>query len=307
MTTFAVYTDVEEFLTFSAFSVETSSLVGGRATLSADVSAGATTLPLSAITNFATGQTAWLLDGLTSEKVTITAVGGSSMTTSATAVGHSAGASVSTAGTHGCLAEQVTLACRKADQYCRQGALGSLDRTLFALSRRETFTMPTSRAYIDPNWTLTVTPYHFPVQSLTSLSLQNSASPAMTVDLSALVLPEGAKKISVPQISLSGSGNTTLLLAAPVALRQPNTWATLTYVGGPIIGATLASVPDDIRMAVWCYIAHLLAFRFNPAGVAMQSMGDTRREFRLRGETGAKAKSLYRDEAEDYLAPYRAG
>lgn len=305
MSTFAVYTDPEAFLTYANYAAETSSLIGGRATLSSATAAGVTSLPVSDITNFASGQQAWVLDGLNSEHVLITGTpSGTTLPVAATASAHTSGASVSSAGTAGCLAAVLHSACRMADRYCQQRAPGQTDAVLYALSRTETYSMATLRAHVSREYQLEVWPYHFPVQSITSAALQLDTVTGNALDLTALVLPEGARTPAVPQTSFLGNSIQRILAPAPW-LRDPNIWLTLTYTGGPIIGTTIPDVPWEIQQAVWWYAMHILGYRVNPTGAANVHIGDTSREFRMRGETGAKARSLLEMNAEDLLTPYK--
>lgn len=306
MPTFAVYTDPEAFLTFANYAGETSSLIGGRTTLTNTTAVGAVSLPVGNVTNFVSGQQAWILDGLASETVTITGTpAGNALPVAATTYAHTNGASVSSAGTAGCLASVILSACRMADKYCAQRAPGQTDALLYAISRTETYSLATLRAHISREYQLEVFPYHFPVQSVTSASLQLDTSTGNAVDLTGIVLPEGGRSPVVPETTFLGSSLQRSLMPAPW-LRDPNVWLTLTYTGGPITGATIASVPWEIQQAVWWFTMHILGYRVNPTGAASVHMGDTSREFRMRGETGAKAKSLLEMNAEDLLAPYRA-
>ncbi len=315
MATFPAYTDVVDFLDNASTSIETNSLIGGNATLNAAIAAGVASFAVTLQPNsgaFPASPTVfqgWLLDGLNSETVTCTYSSGTVTLSggTVTAAAHGAGASFSSAGTSGCLASILTTASRKADAYCNQGPLGAVDRSLFAVSRSETYSMGTRRAHVTPDQTLEVMPYHFPIQNLTSATLQLDAVPAFSVNLTAYTFPEGARRVDIPSVSFTGVAQNPWAAINP-SLRQVNSWLTLVYTGGPIVGTTTAAIPYDIRQAIWWYTLHILAYRFNPVGAASIHQGDTSRDFRLRGDTSGK--SLLEIDAESLLYPYavaRAG
>ena len=103
---------------------------------------------------FTSNQPAWILDGYNSEKVTVTAGGGTStLTTTATAYQHAAGVNIASAGIAGSLPDMLVRASRRADLYCAQGPMGAPERTLYALSRSEIYRMPTSRAHVTVDMT----------------------------------------------------------------------------------------------------------------------------------------------------------
>lgn len=308
MPTFVTYTDIDDFLFNSAYANETNSLVGGRTTLTADTVAGATSLPVGGIANFTANQTVWILDGVASEQVMLVSASGATLTTTATTLAHTSGASVSSPGTAGCLASIISNAGRMAERFCAQRAPASNDASLYAVTRTETYTLGTLRAHVAREGQLEVWPYHFPIRSVTSAGVQVDTTTGNGVDLSHLVLPDGARVLTVP--SMAFTGNSTRALGPQPALRDPNLWLSLTYTAGPIAlpvsGPSLAAVPWDVRQAVWWYVMHILGYRLNPAGAASIHQGDTSREFRMRGETGSKARSLLEGDAETMLMPYRA-
>lgn len=312
MTTFATYCDVQDFIGNWPTNIETPSLVG----INSILTGGPYAIGVTSITvNSATGvngtpstsnpMQCWILDGLNSEIVQITAISSNTLTLASPGLvaAHSAGASVSTAGTAGCLARVIASASRSMDTFCRQGPAGTLDRTLYAVSRTETYRSPSMRCHTTVDATFVLMPYHFPVQSVTSISMQMGTTSGNTMNLAALVLPQGARTIEVPVVSFVG-GIIGQLPANTVALRNTEMWATLVYSGGPINGTSLTAVPDDIRQACYLYTQHWLSYRQNPIGAAEYGLGDFHFSARLRGDKGNK--SLLAQDADELLRPYAA-
>lgn len=168
----SAYIDVPAFLRAPA-NQETASLLGMNTTVGSSQPAGTTALQVASSTAWSAGL-AWILDGPSSEVVTITgSADGTHVTLAApgTAFAHNAGVSISQAGSKGSLAETILRASAWIENYCQQGTAAG-DRSLYALSRTERFGMPTVRAYIDSDTVLTVMPGHFPVQSVSAISIE---------------------------------------------------------------------------------------------------------------------------------------
>jgi len=300
MSTFAVYLAPDEFIANSSANVDPLSYVGLLTTLSTTAPAGSTSLSLSSATGAPTGSAQfWILDGYTSEKVTGTITSTTLALSSPTLAAHSAGASISSAGIGGCLAQLIVDASRHVDTICRQGPKGVLERTLYAVSRTERYSLQTSRATVDSDGTLTMWPWHFPVQSLASIQLQAGAAPASAIDLSSMVLPEGARDIGIPFAGFSGSTYTGIW-ATSTSFRQENVWVALTYTGGPLTSMAVGDVSDDIKRACVYLVMHILGYRVNSTGAMSVSQGDINRRFGIKGGN----KSLLVLDAEDLLTPY---
>jgi hypothetical protein len=261
-------------------------LTGGNATalIAGPYSVGATSFTVQSGAGLTAGS-ARILDGANSELVTISGVSGTTVTLASPglAFAHSAGATITMAPTG--------------------------DRTLYALPRSETYRLATMTAHIDSDQTLVVSPYHFPVASVTSALLQLGTWTGNAVDLSNMVLPDDGRMLMVPFVSWSNSNPLNQWLPNP-ALRDPNLWLKLSYTAGPTplaFGGTpqLLLVPDDIKRAVYWYTMSVLAFRQNPLGAASVRMGDVQHQFELRGGNQKQQSSLLIKEAEGLLAPYR--
>lgn len=311
MPTYATYLDAPDYLANNSMQVETATLIGGNTTLAAPAVLGATALQVAsttAPTAFPASGTfqAYVLDGLNSETVVASVTDATHLSVPAgTLAAHGTGVSVSSAGVGGCLADTIVRASRMVDSICRQGPDGSSDRSLYALARTERLSGPNSfRASFDPDGTLILRPYHWPVTSVASVSVQQGAQVASAVSLTYLVLPDAARQIEIPQAQVL---NTTPPIYPFYGVTWSRNWgfvATVTYTGGPIASAALTSVPDDIRQAAHFLVSDLLGYRQNPTGAAEVRRGDFNLSARLRGDTSGN--SILKIQAIDLLAPYTA-
>ena len=299
MATFSVYSDVPDFLANGAANVETASLVGGSAPLSTSVAAGATTLPLTGVIGFPPSGTftAYLLDGANSERVLASVSGGSLVVGAGTAAAHAAGITVCSAGSAGCLADAIIRASRAIEGYCKQGPDGGVDRSLFASLRTEIAHGPSTRAHFDTNYALVISPWRWPVLSLSTVMVQFGADGPINLATTPIFIPTEGRWIIVPYASVAPSP----VLYSIQGRRGDGFVATWSYVGGPCVGSALAGVPDDMRMACHLLVADILSQRQNPYGVSEASQGKVHRIHRHRSDTWT---SLFREHAYELLAPY---
>lgn len=206
MPLFSTYSDLPDFLANSSPSQDTASLVGGNTTLSVGCAQGATSLTVGSVANFASSGSfpAFILDGASSEVVTASVSGASLSVPAGTLAAHGAGASVSSAGTAGCLADLIATASAMVETKCKQGAAG-LDRSLWQQSRVEKLSGPTLRAAFDVDHSLVLRPFHFPVASVTSISVQMGAAISANLDTTYLFIPDGAKTLVIPWAQVLGT------------------------------------------------------------------------------------------------------
>lgn len=308
MTLYSCYTDCQEFVNDSSVNVETASLIGGNTTLSLACLAGATSLTPVAVTDFpATGSfNAYILDGPNSEIVSATVFGATLSVPAGTQAAHAAGVNVASAGVGGNLADLLIRASAMAENLCNQGPDGDgLARSLFATARTETLAGPSMyRAVFDRDNVLLIKPYHFPVRSVASISVQFGADTPVAVSTTYLVLPDGARVIHVPapqQIAVNGAP----VFYTPYPRGKPF-YVTLSYTGGPCNGTTLSSVPYDIKEAVTFIALDRMAFRSNNLGVVMSRRGDVmfQHAAHTRGAGGVGGDSLFLMQAKEKLLPY---
>ena len=297
----SAYIDVPTFLRAPA-NQETASLLGLNTTLGgASQPAGTTALQVASSTSWAAGL-AWILDGPTSEVVSITgSADGTHVTLAApgTVFAHGAGVSISQAGSKGSLAEIILRASAWIENYCQQGSAAT-DRSLFALSRTERFGMPTVRAYITSDTVLTVMPGHFPVQSVSALSIELGYGISVALDVSQAEQPSAGRLVQIPYLlAAPAQVGQQVLLASRGLSRSRTQWSVITYIGGINAGA----VPYDVQQAAVWVTAELLSQRLNPAGVAEATLGKRQTIFRQRGDMSGDSILLL--QAKHALQPYK--
>jgi hypothetical protein len=277
----SAYVDVPAYLR-SAANQETASLLGlNTTTAGATQAAGTTNLQVASSTGWA-ASSLWILDGPSSELVQVTgSVDGTHLTlaTPGTTFAHAAGTSASQAGSAGALAELIVRASAWMESYCQQGVSG--DRSLYALARTERWTMPSTRAHLDRDQVLVVRPGHFPVQSVSALSIELGQGQSLAFDVTQVELPSAGRLVELPYL-LQASPNVgqQLLLESRGLSRTHRQWAVISYVGG----LTAGTVPYDVQQACVWVVSDFLGYRQNPAGAAEVRLGKKEVVTRLRGD-----------------------
>jgi hypothetical protein len=288
------YLDVAAYLR-AATNQETASLLGLNTTTSGPSQpAGSLSLVVAAAAGWAAGP-AWLLDGPSGEVVQLTGSADGthvSLAAPGTAFAHAAGVSLSQAGTAGALAEVLLRASAWIENYCRQGVPG--DRALFAATRSERWTMPSSRAHLDRDQVLVVRPGHFPVQSVSALAIEFGQGQSLAFDITQLEMPSSGRLVELPYL-LQGSPNPgqQLLLESRGLSRARRQWAVLTYVGGFSGGG----VPYDVQQACAWVASDFLGYRQNPTGAAELRLGKKALVSRLRGDLSGDSVLLLQAKA----------
>lgn len=295
---YSAYLDIGDYLR-APTNQETASLLGLNTTLIGAVAAGALTLPVASSVGWTAGPV-WLLDGPWAEVAQVTgSPDGATLTLAAPGAtqAHAAGVSLSQAGPAGALAEIILSASAWIENYCRQGAPG--DRSLFALPRVERWGLPGPRAWLEPDGALVVRPGHFPIQSVTALSVETSPGAALALDVTQAELPTDGRLIELPSTVLSGA-TVGAASPSPALARGRRAWVSLSYTGGP---ATPGAIPYDLRQACLWVVSDLLAQRRNPTGAAAVRMG--RFELQARPRTDPSGDSLLLLRAKAALQAYR--
>lgn len=295
------YVDVPGYLR-SAANQETASLVGlNTTTTGASQPAGTTTLAVASASGWAAGP-CWLLDGPWGEVVQVSGSPDATHLTLAapgTAFAHAAGVSVSQAGSAGALAELILRASAWIEGYCQQGTLGG-DRGLYAFSRTERWGMPSTRAHIDRDQVIVVRPGHFPIQSVSALSIELGQGQTLSFDVTQLELPTAGRLVELPYLlGASPTPSQQLLLESRGLSRSRRQWAVLTYVGGFTPGA----VPYDVQQACAWVVSDLLSQRQNPTGAAELRLGKKAIVARQRGDLTGDSVLILRARAA--LEPYK--
>jgi hypothetical protein len=215
-----------------------------------------------------------------------------------TAFAHAAGVGVSQAGSSGALAELIARASAWIEGYCAQGVPG--DRSLFALARTERWTMPSTRAHLDRDGVLVVRPGHFPVQSVSALSVELGQGQTLAFDASQIELPSAGRVIALPYLlAASPSPGQQLLLETHGLARGRRQWAVLTYLGG----LTAGTLPYDVQQACAWVVGDLLGQRQNPTGAAELHLGKKSLIARQRGDLTGDSLLLLRAKA--ILEPHK--
>lgn len=276
--------------------LEWSSLVGntGRLTNSL-LSAGLTTLPVTALTvQINQWDIVTIFDGSSSEIVTATAaslVGATSITVSATTYAHAIGTPFCTDGILGSLADQIVKASQQLETICRQSLfLNTYTNEMLAL--------PTMRAAIDNQFALHFRPRHWPVQTLTALSITTVPGNTIQYDPTQVIIDSDKQICSMPNMQplpLPGSGQSPYpIWNVPDRYRQAQ--VTITYTAG------FSVMPFDVTEAAVLLVSDILAKRLNPVGAADITSGDRRIATVLRGDFSGE--SLLRKRARDILYNY---
>lgn len=299
---FSAYIDVPAYLR-AATNLETASLLGLNTTVggSGTLPAGTTTLPVANSSGWVVGLL-WLLDGPYSEMVTVTAApDGAHLTLAApgTQWPHTPGVSASQGGSAGALAEIILAASGWIENYCQQGA-SATDRSLYAVSRAERWGLPSSRALFDRDGVLALRPGHFPVQSVSALSVECAPGQSLALDVTQIEIASAGRLIEAPSLVAVGGlpGQPNLWENGGVS-RSARQWVAVTYIGGLTAGA----VPYDLRQACVWLVSDLLGQRRNPTGAAMVRMGRFELQARPRGDS--TGESILMTQAKAALEAYR--
>lgn len=307
MSTFSSYIDLATFVSNAAHNVEVGSLIGGNTVLTGGPYAiGATSVTVNSATGFGTPTAnspteAWIFDGLNGEIVEITNVSGSTLAIPAgLAAAHTSGTNIASAGSMGSLADLIVQASREVDNICCQGPDGALERSLYAIARSEIYESPYFGAEFSVDNALHIHPYHFPVTSVASVTVQVGAMTPIGLSLTNMYLSNGGRQVVLPWAQLATTSS-PYYLRTPFS-RNAEIAVTLTYTAGPIAGSSLSSVPSDIQRATMLLTSDLLAVRKNPVGAANVHRGDESYEFELRGDFSGH--SLLYKNAENRLRIY---
>jgi hypothetical protein len=276
--------------------------VGNNARLSANVLADATSLTVP-VTTVALSQydPVYVFDGPNSEQLQVGSGGAILGATSiplqvATAFAHNAGTPYCTDGTAGSLGEQIFIASRWIeDDICHQ----ALWQTAYT---NEILTMPTMRASIDSQRNLHFRPRHFPITTLTSLSIMTVQGNSISYDPTAAIIDSDQQTVDIPMLTAVGGnqanqGNPWLWRTVN---RTSNAWLTLAYTAGFAVGA----LPPPVTRACTLLTSECFSTLVNPTGADQINQGKRSVMFMLRGDTSGE--SLLIKNAIKYLTPYIA-
>ncbi|MGH2487736.1 MAG: hypothetical protein ACRDHE_17180, partial [Ktedonobacterales bacterium] len=181
----------------------------------------------------------------------------------------------------------------------QQGA-SATDRSLYAVRRAERWGLPTSRASFDRDGVLALRPGHFPVQSVSALSVECAPGQSLNLDVTQIEIASAGRLIEAPAPAASGGQPAQPYLWANGGVsRSARQWVAVTYIGGLMADA----VPYDLRQACVWLVSDLLGQRRNPTGAAMVRMGRFELQARPRGDT--TGESILMTQAKAALEAYR--
>ena len=262
----------------SVTNLEWLSLVGNTGRLGTTL-VGATTLTLLLPTTVALNpyDLVTIFDGSNSENVTVSALvnpGAISIPCSATIFAHAAGIPYATDGVSGSLAEQIIRASQLLETLCKQ--------TLFLNTyTNEELALPTMRASIDNQYALHFRPRHWPIQSLTALSIAPVPGFSMAYDPTQAFIDSDRQICSLPNLQplpLSGSGQAPYPIWN-VTNRYKEAQVTISYIAG------FSTIPADVTEAAVLLTSDILAKRENPIGALDLGSGVRHISAAIRGET----------------------
>lgn len=263
----------------SSTGLEFLSLLGNTGRLSGTTTLGSTTL--NVIPNLTVQVNKYdiitIFDGSNSENVTATAnalVGASSITVTATQFVHSDGIPFSTDGVMGSLAEAIIRSSQSLETICKQSLF-------LSTYTNELLAMPTMRASIDNQYALHFRPRHWPIQSLTALSVTTVVGDTIQYDPTQVIIDSDKQICSMPNMQplpLPGSGQAPYPIWN-VTGRYREAQVAITYIAG------YSPLPADVVEASVLLTSDILAKRENPIGALDVGTGTRHISAAIRGET----------------------
>lgn len=275
---------------------EVASLLGNLLRLSSGVSIAATSLPVTPNTtvNLAVNDPIWIFDGASSEMTTVTSTtgsGASSIPVTALAYAHSSGTVISSDGTNGSLGEDIVIASTNLESICRQ--------PLLQATYTEELQLRTMAASINSDGKLAIRPRHFPVQSISALSMGSDVSTLLTYDATQAIIPSNQRRITIPTLlSSGGSSSNSLVNILPPFNQTSAGYIQFTYVAG----FAYALLLWDIKQACILLTSEVLSDRLNPTGAADLQLGKRHAAAYMRGDTSGE--SMFFKRAVTLLVPY---
>lgn len=267
--------------------------------------AGATTLTTVAVTTVALNQydDFYLFDGPNSEKVQVGAGGAIVGVTSiplqaGTQFAHAGGTTYCTDGTQGSLGQSIFEASRWIEDICHQGLWSTAYTS-------EILTMPTMRAAWDNQRNLHFRPRHFPITTLTSVTVETSTLLSWQYDTTQAIIDADQMTVDLPAMAMLGSGGSlpSQNLTSPWASgpsREKNAWITLAYTAGFASG----QLPWVVTRAATLLTNEGFGLLENPIGADEIHQNKRSVTFTLRGDQSGE--SLLVKNATSLLSPYIA-
>jgi hypothetical protein len=262
---------------------------------------GATSLTVTAALATALAQydSIYITDGPNSEILQVGSGGAAQGTTTiplqgATQFAHAGGTAYVTDGTFGSLGQAIFEASQRVEDICYQ----PLYSTAYT---GEILTLPTMRAAIDNQYNLHFRPRHFPITSLSTITLQLNQTYSVSIDATQAIIDSDQKTVDIPNINVL---NSTQPQGGPYVWglfnRQINAWITLSYTSG----YSAAQLPQTITRACKLLVSDALGLLENPIGADSIQQNKRNVTFTLRGDQSGE--SLLFKQASALLSPYIA-
>lgn len=279
----------------------TSGYYGNTFRFSSTQNAGASflSMPSSAITTAMNAyDNLYIFDGLNSEVVqaaSIVAPGATSITLESPLVyQHGPGVAVCSDGTSNIsLAEQIFTASQWVEDICHQSLWVST-------YTGEVLTMPTMRASINNEGVLWFRPRHFPITSLTALSIKSDPKAVTDYDPAEAIIDSEQQLVSVRNlVPLSNSQQQQAYTNTPWNVargRGRQQWLTITYDSG------WTNLPTTIQRSCSLLVNQCFVQLYNAIGSDQMQEGKRNIVFTMRGDTSGE--SLLMKEAMHLLQPY---
>lgn len=217
-----------------------------------------------------------IFDGINSETVKatgITSIGSSTIAITPTTFAHSDGVPYCTDGILGSLADQIVKASQWLETLCRQ----SLFSTTYT---SELLGMPTMRAAIDTHYVLHFRPRHWPVQSISNISITTIPGDSIQYDPAQIFIDSDKQICTMPNMQALpsvGSGQ------APYPI-----WNVMNYFRTAQLSINYTSgfttIPADVLEAAVLLTSDILSKRNNPTGAPEIRSGSRMEVAMIRGE-----------------------
>jgi hypothetical protein len=304
------FVDVATFKAM-AFGIPTPNMLGLNTRLAAPVAGGATLLTVTTSAGIINpGDSIFILDGpnseiLMSDPTTPAPQANQVKLLQPTQWAHGVGVSVSSPGRKQvALADILLRASWMVEDYCKQGTL--TDRSLFQQTRTVTYELDTPWAYVDQYQSLVLRAAWFPVNSVSSATLQTIDGATIAVATANAVYDANLQRVTFPQAQ-PVVGQQQLagwqLEGMPLE-RGMQGWLTVTFSSGFAANA----VPSAVQEATVLFAQEILAWGQNPTGAAMIRRGDVtiQQQIRSIGKSGENsADGTYAKQAKERLDPWR--
>jgi hypothetical protein len=303
------FVDVPTFKA-AAFGIPTPNMIGLNSRLTAQANAGATLLSVVASNGIINpGDTIFILDGPNSEILMSDPTTPAPQTNQVkllqpTQFQHGVGVSISSPGQkQTALAEVLLRASWMVEDWCKQGTL--TDRSIFQKTRTVTYELDTPWSYVDQYQSLVLRAAWFPVNSVTSATLQTIDGATIAVATANAVYDANLQRVTFPQ-SQPVVGQQQLsgwqLEGMPLE-RGMQGWLTATFSSGFAANA----IPSAIQEATILFAQEILAWGQNPTGAAMVRRGDVTLMQQGRGkDSESSADGSFAKQAKERLEPWRS-